>query len=878
MRAYRALLRFYPASFRAEYGEEMAAIFRRRLRDAAGAARVALWFTVFWEVVMNALAVHWDILMQDLRYTARTLGRARGFALTAILIVALGIGANTAAFSLTDFVLFRPLSFPHADRLVTLWQSQGGYGRMELSPLNYHDWKAAATSFERLGTYTNVSANLVGSGEPERLRGVAVSADLFPVLGVPAAIGRTFGGGEDIPVRDNGVDGPEPGVVIGDPLWRRVFGADPGVVGRRIRLNDDSYTVIGVMPPTFSFPNRRAAFWIPLVINKGDYEDRQNNYLYGVGRLKPGATVESARTEMTLVAARSQREFPADNANTTARVNSFREELSQQSRTMVLALSGAALCVLLIVCANLANLLLARALGRRQELAVRSAMGAGRERLIRQLATESIVLASLGGALGVLLAVAVIPMLYRLVPANLPTATAPGIDLRVLAFAGVLTLVTALAFGLAPMLNMSRSGSDADVRGLREGARAIGPSTRLRAGGVALDLRGALVVAEVIASVVLLVTTGLLIRALWTIQSTSPGFRAESVLTLRTDLPFPKYAPTARRADFYTRVAEQVRAVPGVTSASFISFLPMVMGGGIWPVGLPGEPLERTPGHTASMRFVTPAFFKTLDVPIRSGRDVSEADTMTTQMVAVVSESFVERYWPGKDAIGRTFKLANSERTIVGIAADIRVRGLERTSEPQVYLPYKQQPDNSFIFYVPKDLVIRASTPLAQLVPAVRAIVHGVDPQQPISDVQTMTDIVDAQTASRSAQVRVLAGFAFVAFLLAAIGIHGVLSFAVSQRTPEIGVRIALGAQRRDILGMVLKQGVVMVAAGLVPGLALAYVAGRSLQALLIGVTPGDAATFATVTGVTLVMAIAGTLLPTLRALRIDPIRAMRAE
>ena len=868
MRFYRALLHLYPASFRGEYGEEMAAIVRRRLRDADGLfARLALWTSVAWETIMNALAVHWDILRQDLRYTARSLGRARGFALTAILIVALGIGANTAAFSLTDFVLFRPLPFPDADRLVTLLQSQGGYSRMELSPLNYRDWKGAASSFERLGMHTGTAANLVGHGDPERLPGAAVSADLFPVLGVPAALGRTFGGGDDILISEAGVEKTRPEIVLSDPLWRRMFGADPAIVGRTITVNEHPFTVIGVMPPSFSFPNRRTAFWIPFVIDKQDYEDRQNNFLYGVGRLKPGATVASARTEMALVAARSQREFPKDNANTTARVNSFREELSLQSRTMVLALSGAAFCVLLIVCANLANLLLARALGRRQELAVRTAMGAGRERLIRQLATESLVLAALGGALGVLLAVLIVPMLYRLVPANLPTATTPGIDLRVLGFAAVLTLVTAVAFGLAPVM---RTGADADLRGLREGARAIG--------GRKEKLRGALVIAEVVASVVLLIATGLLIRAMWTIQATSPGFRADSVLTLRTDLPFPKYALTARRVDFYTRVVDQVRALPGVTSATFISFLPMVMGGGIWPVGLPGEPLERTPGHTASMRFVTPGFFRTLDVPIRSGRDVSESDAMTTQPVAVVSESFVERYWPGQDALGRTFKFANSDRTIVGVVADIRVRGLERTSEPQVYLPYKQQPDNSFIFYVPKDLLIRASTPLNQLMPAVRAIVHGVDPQQPISDVQTMTDIVDAQTAARSVQVRVLSGFAFVAFLLAAIGIHGVLSFAVSQRTPEIGVRIALGAQRGDILGMVMRQGVLMVGAGLLPGLALAYYAGRWLSALLIGVNPGDAVTFAAVTGLTLLMALAGTLLPTLKALRVDPIKAIRAE
>jgi putative ABC transport system permease protein len=818
---------------------------------------------------MNVLGVHWDILRQDLRYTARTLNRSRGFAATAILIVALGVGANTAAFSLTDFVLFRPLPFPDADRLVTFWQSQagGGYLRMELTPSNYHDWREAATSFDHLAAFVTTSANLVGSGEPERLNGAAVTGDLFPTLGVQAALGRTLNPAQDLLIRENGVEGAEPEVVISDRLWRSVFGGDAGILGRKVVLNDHPYAVVGVMPREFSFPTRSVEFWIPLVVNKGDYEGRTNNYFRGVGRLKQGVTLESARAEMNLIAARSEQRFAKENEHAGATLNSFRAELSQQSRTMVLALSGAALCVLLIVCANLANLLLTRALGRRLELAVRTAMGAGRERLIRQLATESIVLAALGGAVGVLLAMLVVPLLWKLVPANLPTSATPGLDGRVLAFAAVLTLVTAVAFGLAPMV---RTGGESAVQGLREGARAIG--------GRKEKLRGALVIAEVIASVVLLVATGLLVRALWNIQGRDPGFRADGVLTLRTDLPLPKYGPTARRADFYNRVIDQIRALPGVKSASYISFLPMVMGGGIWPVGLPGEPTERKANHTVSMRFVTPGFFQSLDVPVRRGRDVGDGDTMTTQMVAVVSESFVKRYWPGEDGLGRHFGLAMSDRTIVGVVDDIRVRGLERTSEPQVYLPYKQQPDNSFIFYVPKDLVIRATTPLDQLVPAVRSIVHAADPQQPVSDVRPMRDIIDAETASRSVQVRVLAGFAFVAFLLAAIGIHGVLSFAVSQRTPEIGVRIALGAQRRDILGMVLKQGVVMVGAGLLPGLVLAYLAGRWLKALLIGVTPGDLPTFAAVTGLTLLMTLAGTLLPTLKALRVDPITAIRSE
>ena len=534
---------------------------------------------------------------------------------------------------------------------------------------------------------------------------------------------------------------------------------------------------------------------------------------------------------------------------------------------MSLALSGAAVCVLLIVCANLANLLLARALGRRQELAARAALGAGRERLVRQLATESLVLATLGGALGVLLATAIVPMLWRLVPASMPTLATPGVDLRVLAFAAALTIVTALTFGLAPLLH---STAGVDVTGLREGARAVGGSKE--------RLRSALVVAEVVASIVLLVVTGLLVRALWTVQARDPGFRAEGVLTLQTALPIPKYAATARRAEFYTRVLGQVRTLPGVANAAYISSVPMVWRGGIWPVGLHGEELQRRDNNTASMRYTTPGFFSTMRIPVVAGRDVSEADTLSSPPVAVVSQSLVDRYWPGEDPIGRRFNFAFKDRTIVGVVGNVRVRGLERNSEPQVYLPYRQVDDGWILGYLPKVLVISASSPLDQLVPAVREIIRAADPQQPISDVRPMTAIIDAETASRSVQVRVLAGFALVAFLLAAVGIHGMLSFAVSQRRSEIGVRIALGAQRRDILGMVVRQGVTLVAVGVLPGLVLAYLAGRALETLLVGITPADASTFAAVVGLILLMTLAGTALPTLRAVNVDPIKAIRAE
>ena len=450
MRIYHALLHLYPASFRAEYGEEMTAIFRARLRDAGGAAaRLTVWLAILPEIVVNALAVHWDILKQDLRYAARTLRRAPGFAVTAIVVVGLGVGANTAAFSVTDFVLLRPLAFHDADRLVTIWQRSPGYSRMELSPANIRDWKQAATSFERVGIHRQMGANLIGSGEPERIVGSAISADMFPTLGVRAALGRIFADGEDSPGAPNTV-------ILSDRLWRTVFGGDANVLGSKVVLDDQTYSVIGVMPPGFSFPRREVELWVPLVLSPDDYQDRTNNELYAVARLKPGATIDSARSEMDVIAAQSRKQYPKENENTSATVNGLRDELASQSRVMVLALSGAALCVLLIVCANLANLLLARALGRRQELAVRTAMGAGRERLMRQLATESVVLGALGGALGIFLAAATVPLLWRLVPAALPTDATPGIDLRVLAFAVGLTLVTALAFGLAPILTNGR--------------------------------------------------------------------------------------------------------------------------------------------------------------------------------------------------------------------------------------------------------------------------------------------------------------------------------------------------------------------------------------------------------------------------------------
>ncbi len=859
---YQALLRLYPASFRNEYGAEMARDFERRLRSARGAAgRIAVAVAASVDVVVHAAGAQRDLTFQDLRYAGRSLLRSPGFALTALVLVALGVGANTAAFSLADFVLVRPLPFPEPDRLVRLWERIPGYSRMEASPANYRDWKRLATGFESLAAFDEVGMNLTGSGDPRRLDVALVTWELLPTLGVRPALGRSFTAEDD---REDAAGT----LLLSDRLWRAGFGGDVSVVGRTVRLDDRPYTVIGVMPPGFLFPSRDVDAWKPAAIPASAYDDRGDNWLQVVGRLAPGASLAGARAAMGVVAAQLRGQYPAENEKVDVAVNPMRDEMSGQSRLLLYALCGAALCVLLVACANLASLLLARGLARRQELAVRTAIGAGRERLLRQLATEGLLMALAGGAAGVLVAVLALPLLSRLVPFALPVAGVPAVDARVLGFALALTLATGLAFGLLPAL---RASGAAGLEGLRDGARS--------GGGRKEALRSGLVVAEIVASVVLLASAGLLLRALWRLEGLDPGFRAEGVVTMRTALPLPRYAGTTARTAFYARVLGEVRRLPGVAGAAYVTGLPMAMPGGIWPVAVGAEPEgSRAGGRNASLRYVTSGYFGTLGIRLARGRDVDDGDTRERPYVAVVSESMAARYWPGQDPIGRHFTFAFHDREVVGVAADVRVRGFEQTSEPQVYVPAGQVDDDSIIGYAPKDLVVRSSTSMALIVPQIRAIVRAADPQQPISGVRTMDDVVATQTASRAVQLRVIVGFALIATVLGAVGIHGLLALAVSQRAREIGVRVALGACPREILAMVLRRGVQLGLAGIVPGTILACAVARGLQALLAGLEPWDPVTFAAVVGLSFGMTLAGSLLPTVRALRLDPVQALRAE
>jgi putative ABC transport system permease protein len=855
MSLYRALLYLYPAFYRAEYGDELVRTFAARSRRAGGpAGRAALWLRELIDLPRSAVLVHLDVLRQDLAFALRGLRRSPGFAVTAILVAALGIGANTAVFSLTDQVLLRPLPFPSPDRLVQLWEVEEESCCNEASPPNYRDWKQRSHSFSALSAWHSRDANLVGADQPVRLRGVGVGADLLPLLGVHPLRGRLFSAADERP----GAPGT---LVIAHGTWQRVFGGDPDVVGRTIRLDDEAYTVIAVAPPDFAFPSPRTEFWAPIRLSDDDLADRDNNFFKVVGRLAPGVSLAAATKEMEAIGAQLEREYRDTNDQTSVAVQPL-HTVNPQSRLLLAALVGASLCVLVIACINLATLLLTRAIARRKELSVRAALGAGRERVTRQLLTEALLLTLLGGGLGIAFAAAIGPLLAHLVPRELPIVAHRGLDARLVGFALLVTVATGLAFGVVPALRAS-------------GRRLEGLRDRGLLGGARSAMRSLLVMAQVAGCLVLLVACGLLLRALLRVQAIDPGFHGAGVLAVQTPLPPQRYQTTALRAGFYSRVLAEVRALPGVESAGYVTWLPLEMGGGIRPVEVPGAVVASVAHRPlASLRFVSADYFATMGIPLRAGRDVVESDTLTARNVAVVSEEFVREHFPDGKPLERTFKFAGEDRTIVGVVGEVRVRGLERQSEPQVYLPHAQAVDGD-TYYAPHELVLRTSRdPYSQLAP-VRAIVRRADAEVPLGAVREVSEVVWGQTASRRTQVWLLGAYAALALLLAGIGIHGLLSLAVSQRLSELGLRLAIGAGRREILRLALAHGLRVAAIGAGVGLVLAYAAARSLAAVLAGIEPGDVATFAVAVGAAVLLTVSGTLMPALRVLRVDAARVL---
>ncbi|MGE0439640.1 MAG: ABC transporter permease [Gemmatimonadales bacterium] len=859
-RLYRLLLSLFPGSFRQEYEADMEADFRQRHQQASGAAeRTAVTLHAIWDAVRNAVLAHWDIARQDLRFVARVLGRNPGYALTAVLVTAIGVGVNAAAFSVADFVLVRPLSFPEAGRLVKVWQSPPGYPDMELSPGNLVDYQAMNASFEALAGFAYAEVNVAGIDRPERVRSVDAEPVLFDILGARPMLGRLFTEADARP-------GAPRTAVVSAEYWRHRLGAPADLARVTVRLDGEAVQVIGVMPPSFIFPDRTTELWEPLAFSAADLTDRANNYLQSVARLKPGVSIETARADLAVLATRLEERFPDANERTGASVVRLRDEYSQRARLLLLTLVGASVCMLLIACSNLANLLLARSLARRSELTVRAALGAGRDRLARQIATEAVVLVTLGAGVGIGLAAVAVPLLARLVPDSLPLGALPRLDLRVLGIAGVAALVTAVIVSLLAGRQVD-TGKATDV--LRGGQRA-GDGGRER-------LRSVLMATEVAASAMLLVTAGLLLRSVQRVADVDPGFRDEAVLTARTALPSPRYDSLPVRARFYREVLEAARALPGVRSAGYTTCLPMVCGGMIWPATVDGDALVRNASNSASLRFITPEFLETLGIGLERGRDVAESDRSDGLAVAVVSRSFVERHWPGEDGLGKRFRIAGRERVVIGVTRDVRVRGPERIAEPQVYLPAAQADTLTASGYWPRDLAIRTLGVVEDLGPTVERIVHAIDPDQPVA-IRPMSAVVAAQTAGRSDQVRIVAALALIAIVLAAVGLHGLLAFVVASRSRELGVRMALGANRASVVRLVAGRSVAVVAAGLVPGLALSLLAARSIRAVLFGVLPVDPATYAVVIAICLALGLVGAAIPAWRAARLDPAATLRSD
>jgi predicted permease len=810
------------------------------------------------ERIRDAASIQWlDDAREDLRYAWRTLRRSPGFTATAVMVIALGIAATTAAFTVLDHVLLRPLPFPEPQRLVRIFQSDltRNVPRLEASPPNFTDWRSGNTSFSGMASFLfNNPANLLGDGEPRQVDTAALDSNVLPVLGMQPLLGRGFTATDE---RNQDV------ALLGYEFAASMFGSPSAALNRTINLDNRARTVIGVMPRGFAFPSRSPVLWVPMLSFDVLGQSRTNLLLNVVGRLRPDVAIRQAQADMNVMADRLRREYPKDNAGVSVSVVDMRDVVSPQARALVWSVFAAAICLLLIVCTNLTNLLLARAVTRRREIAVRAALGAGSARLLKQLLTESAVLAATGGAIGAAFAIAAVPLIARIVPNVLPLSGEPAVDLRVLAFAALATIATCLVVGVVPAL---RSSKNADTQVLR---------TRTGASGG--RLRSVLVLAEVAATVMLLVGGGLLVKAMWRVQAVDLGFHANGVLTLRTNLPFLKYPNYARRRGFYERVLTQTRALPGVVSIGYTTGLPLVLGAGIMQITIPGVVEDPAQTPRASIRFVTPDYFAAMGIPLRRGRFVDGRDNATAPPAAVISEGLARRLWHEQDPVGRQITIFQSTRTVVGVAGDIVVRGLERTSEPQIYMAPEQLAPFS-VFYAPRDLVVRASVDAMSLAPAIRKIVHDADPAQPISDLRLFDDILTEQTASRRDQLIVLGLFAAVAFLLAAIGIHGLLSYTVQARTQEVGVRVALGARPAAIMKMFLMQGLTLGIAGVAVGVPVAYAAGRAISTLLFGLTPADPVVYASAVALAAVMTFFSSLVPAARAAALDPLTALRGE
>ena len=809
-----------------------------------------------------------EILLKDIRYGVRGLLKRPAFTIVALITLALGIGANTAIFSVVNAVLLRPLPFHNPDELAIVWEDATfvGFPRNTPAPANYYDWKTQNKSFSEMAASASTSFNLTGDGEPERVAAYAVSSDFIPVFGVRPMLGRSFLPEEEQP-------GAGKVVLLSYSLWQSRYGGEQSILNRDILLNGEKYSVVGVMPPGFQFIETDVRLWVPLVMDQEDIANRTGHYLQVVARLKPGVSFAGAQADMDALMQRIGTDYPGPtlNGKLGAVVLPLRDQLVGDARGSLIVLLVAVAFVLLIACANVAGLLLARAVGRRREIALRMALGAGRGRLVRQLLTESLLLATAAGMLGSLLAYWSFSFLQGLVPQEMAVATSLTLDLRILLFTLAISIVTGIVFGLVPALQSANIELNEALKQTNTRATSTG------------RLRSSLIVFEVALSLVLLIGAGLLIQTLFQLFRQYSVLEPEKVLTMRTILPREKYKELQQRDNYYQQVLQRVEHLPGVVTAGYTTSVPLSWKGGtsgFFPEGI-SAPIEGL-AYDANHRQVSAHYLQTMNVPLRQGRYFDEHDDAQSIPVIIINETMARQYWPGQNAIGRRMKLGDPTDNeipwvqIVGIVGDIRQMGLDEPVKAEMYLPYQQVVGN--LWYIPRDLAIRTHGDASSLVSSVRQIIRDVDPDQPVSNVATMAELLGTEAAQRRMGMIMLVGFAVLALLLASLGIYGVLAYFVTQHTSEIGVRQALGATPRSILLLVLKKGMSLTLVGVALGLAAAFAVTRLMNSLLFGVRAADPLTFAIVPLLLVLVALVACLIPARRATKVDPLVALRYE
>jgi putative ABC transport system permease protein len=800
-------------------------------------------------------------VMRDARYALRMLVRTPGFSLVAILTFAVGIGINTAVFNVVNGVLLRPLPYPDFDRITLVWMDNRRQGIKEdiASYPNYIDWKTQSTSYQHMAAFFPLAFSLTGAGEPERLQGVMVTANFFDVMGVQPMMGRLF-------TPENETPGKDGLVLISHGLWQRRFGGTQDVIGRTISLGGRQHEIIGVMPPTLRFPDK-AEFWVPLAPDRDDREARGSFWLPVIGRLKPRIPVAQAQAEMDGIGKRLEEAFPANRGYGVYVVPLHRQLVGNIERPLVILLAAVGF-VLLIACANLANLMLGRTAARRKELAIRTALGAGRGRLMRQIVTETFVLALLGGAVGVVIAFWVTQLFITIGGDSIPRQDAITMDVRVLGFALLVATVAALLAGLAPAVQASRRKV---VDHLREGARE-------GTGAASRRTRNVLVAAEIALALVLLTGAGLLIRTLWSMQRVERGFNPRNVAMMTVSASGAAYPRGDEVRTFFARLLERVRALPGVESAATGTGVlqPLVTNSGVFSIeGKPLPPPEQLVEYPVES--VSPGYFETVGMTLLRGRSFTDADHADAPRVIVINEALARHGWPGEDPIGRRMR-AGGERstapwmTVIGIIKDAHRNDVTREIRPELYTCSLQATSRT------QTLLVRTAGDADAIVTAVRREVQAIDPQLPLFGVTTLERELSLTLTQPRFQAVLLATFAAIALLLATIGIYGVTSHAVSQRTQEVGIRMAMGAARRDVLRLILVQHLRPALAGLVLGLIGAFALSRSLESLLFGVRATDPITFTVVGLALLVVAAAACWIPARRATRVDPLVALRTE